>query len=51
MSWTDGVRCSHCQRAAWSVRGGVWTCSCGKPMTVAEIESSRELKPFQEELS
>lgn len=41
MSWTQGIFCDRCGQHFWHVKDGVWTCRCGKPMTVAEIEDSR----------
>ncbi|EKF23068.1 hypothetical protein C731_2966 [Mycolicibacterium hassiacum DSM 44199] len=38
MSWTADVKCSRCSNSQWSVIGGVWTCTCGKQMTMTEIE-------------
>lgn len=39
MSWTHQVRCSNpiCSLSVWRVVDGVWTCQCGKPMTVAAV--------------
>lgn len=40
MSWTRFVRCTGCKNVGndmWYVVSGVWTCECGKPMTISEI--------------
>jgi hypothetical protein len=42
MSWTQNVECSRCWGADWVIRDGQWTCTCGKPMTVAEIAKYHE---------
>ena len=43
MSWANSVVCARCGASAWVVVRGVWSCSkCGMPMSVADIERSRD---------
>lgn len=39
--WVDGVECWGCINRSdyneWQVVDGVWTCTCGAPMTIAAI--------------
>ncbi|QBP31758.1 hypothetical protein SEA_PIPER2020_79 [Mycobacterium phage Piper2020] len=39
MTWTLSVTCSRCGGRSWKVRGGTWTCECGKHMTLAEVKA------------